>query len=287
MQSESLAMLADVLERPLATPWVEAVDDTIDVLGVEVRNLNVEAAIEKLETALKRQSRQPATLYFVNAHTLNVAHEDPDYRQLLNRATYVFGDGTGVRWAARIAGVKMRANLNGTDLMPALFAATAGRGYSYYLLGTTGDSIRRAATAAEVAFPGWQLAGYHDGYLDHARTEHVIAELERLRPHMLLVGMGNPIQERWIDRYRERLAVRLCVGVGGLFNHWAGDLKRAPRWVRWLGYEWLQLLLQQPHKWRRYLLGNPRYLARVCRQRYNTWASPGVATPGLWECDVP
>jgi N-acetylglucosaminyldiphosphoundecaprenol N-acetyl-beta-D-mannosaminyltransferase len=84
---------------------------------------------------------------------------------------------------------------------------------------------------------------------------------------LLLVGMGNPLQEQWIDRNLTRLHVPLCMGTGGLFDHWAGNIKRAPRWVRRLGCEWLQLLLQQPHKWRRYLLGNPAFLYRMAAWR--------------------
>jgi len=59
--------------------------------------------------------------------------------------------------------------------------------------------------------------------------------------------------------------VPVSVGVGGLFDHWAGNLKRAPGWVRRFGIEWVQLLLQQPHKWRRYVLGNPKFVVRALR----------------------
>ena len=76
--------------------------------------------------------------------------------------------------------------------------------------------------------------------------------------------MGNPLQEQWIHDHRAALRVPVSIGVGGLFDHWGGNLRRAPLWVRRLGFEWLQILLQQPgRKWRRYLLGNPKFLARA------------------------
>jgi N-acetylglucosaminyldiphosphoundecaprenol N-acetyl-beta-D-mannosaminyltransferase len=85
----------------------------------------------------------------------------------LNGADYVFGDGTGVRWAARyIHGIRLRDNVNGTDLVPRIFAETAGRGFKYYLLGATPDAITRAAQRAQELFPGWQLAGFRHGYFD-------------------------------------------------------------------------------------------------------------------------
>jgi N-acetylglucosaminyldiphosphoundecaprenol N-acetyl-beta-D-mannosaminyltransferase len=84
---------------------------------------------------------------------------------------------------------------------------------------------------------------------------------------MLLVGMGNPIQERFIHDHRHRMDVPLVVGVGGLFDHWAGNIVRAPAWVRRAGFEWAQLLVQQPKKAGRYLVGNPVYLYRALRER--------------------
>ncbi|WP_414566746.1 MULTISPECIES: WecB/TagA/CpsF family glycosyltransferase [unclassified Anabaena] len=108
----------------------------------------------------------------------------------------------------------------------------------------------------------------HDGYLKEEETIKVIAEINSLQPHLLLVGMGNPLQEYWLAKNRNQLKVPVCVGVGGLFDHWGGNLKRAPLWVRRLGFEWLQILLQQPgKKWQRYLIGNPKFLLQMilCR----------------------
>lgn len=94
----------------------------------------------------------------------------------------------------------------------------------------------------------------------------MIEKINVARPDLLLVGMGNPRQEYWIHAHKAKLRVPVCIGVGGLFDHWAGNLKRAPLWVRRQGFEWLQILLQQPFKWRRYLVGNPKFLIRIVQQ---------------------
>ncbi len=160
----------------------------------------------------------------------------------------------------------MRDNLVGTDLVPQLLHATAGQGYRYFLLGASGRTIARAAATAARTFPGWTPAGHHHGFLfDRHLTADVIRRINDARPDLLLVGMGNPLQERWIHEHRRQLEVPLCIGVGGLFHYWAGDLCRAPRWLRHWGAEWLGILFQQPHKARRYLLGNPLFLYRILR----------------------
>lgn len=253
-------------------------EDCVSILGVGISNLSEPATLSLLEQALSATDQQARALYYVNAHTLNLACEDSHYRHVLNQAWRVFGDGTGVRWGARAQGITMRENLNGTDLVPRLLTATADRGYTYYLLGADEATNARAADFARQRFPGWCLLGQHHGYVQGDQAWPVIERINRLQPHLLLVGMGNPLQERWIHRHIDQLQVKLAMGIGGLFDHWGGNLNRAPRWVRSLGYEWLQILLQQPHKWRRYLVGNPRFLGRIWRQikqdrqQTQTWA---------------
>ncbi|MBN2474306.1 MAG: WecB/TagA/CpsF family glycosyltransferase [Pirellulales bacterium] len=255
---------APSLDAPSLDTPSPAVDPTISILGVEVTNTTERQAIDLIEAMIRHDDGRPRSLFFVNAHTLNLAAADRRYRDVLNTADHVFADGTGVRWAARLQGVRMQDNVNGTDLTPELFRSTAGRGYSYFLLGATEATIGRAARYASQTFTGWTLVGSHHGYLDHPElTTEVIRQINEARPDVLLVGMGNPLQERWIRRHRHRLDVPVCLAVGGLFTYWAGELRRSPRWLRRCGWEWLGILLQQPHKARRYLLGNPRFLIRA------------------------
>lgn len=240
--------------------------DHVSILGVRIANLSEHEAVNLIEGLLQTRAVCTRAIYIANAHTLNLASESRAYRDVLNGGYRVFADGRGARWAARIAGVRLKANLVGTDLVPALFQATAGRGYRYFLLGANSRTIERAAEACKRMHPGWIRAGFHHGYVSgDAETTALIDRINAERPHLLLVGMGNPLQEFWIHQHGHSLRVPVSIGVGGLFDHWAGNLKRAPQWVRDQGFEWFQILLQQPHKWRRYLIGNPKFLMRVLR----------------------
>jgi N-acetylglucosaminyldiphosphoundecaprenol N-acetyl-beta-D-mannosaminyltransferase len=238
----------------------------VEVLGVRIANLHTIEAVAHMQKLIWTAGPYARAVYIVNAHTLNLACDDPSYHAVLNGADAVFGDGTGIRWAARWQGKKMIDNLVGTDLLPFFFANTLERHYRYFLLGARDEVVARAAQYLTRQFPGLNVVGSHHGHYAPGEHDGVIAKINAARPDILLVGMGNPIQERWIHDHRAELTgVRLAVGVGGLFDHWGGVLKRAPRWVRRNGFEWVQLMLQQPHKWRRYLIGNPKFLARVAR----------------------
>lgn len=240
----------------------------LDVLGVPIEDCRMEDALVRVEGWLCDPGGRTRTVYFVNANTLNLACDDPGYRDVLRAADVVYGDGSGVRLAVRaLHGVTLADNVNGTDFVPRLFESRAGRGYRAFLLGGTEEMNARAADHVRRHFPGFELVGRHHGYLDDATSAQAVAAINAAAPHLLLVGMGNPLQERWIHTWRERLSVPVCLAIGGLFAYWSGDLDRAPVWVRRLGFEWVHLLARQPRKAGRYLLGNPLFLARVAAAR--------------------
>jgi N-acetylglucosaminyldiphosphoundecaprenol N-acetyl-beta-D-mannosaminyltransferase len=113
---------------------------------------------------------------------------------------------------------------------------------------------------------GWTVCGRHHGSLAGENlTAEVLRRIAAAQPDLLLVGMGNPLQEQWFHAHRRELDVPLVIGVGGLLNFWSGNVPRAPAWLRRWGAEWLWVLCQQPHKARRYLAGNPLFLARVLK----------------------
>lgn len=234
----------------------------VRILGVAFDDLPLESAVARLRAA----ARGPAgsTVVFPNAATLNLAAGSDEYRDVLNASTFVFGDGTGVRWAARMRGVRLRANLNGTDVIPALLEATPG--LRVFLLGGT-DEVNAAAAAAAVRRFPVEIAGRHHGFFDLSDGAEVLDAIDAATPDVLLVGFGNPLQEEWIERNRSALRVPLTAGVGGLFGFWAGTRTRAPGLARRLGVEWVDILVREPHKAGRYLLGNPAFLLRAARAR--------------------
>lgn len=236
---------------------------SLSILGVRVTDTTKHEAMLLMDTWIRARDGRARAVFIVNAHTLNLACDDPAYRAVLNAAEVVFADGTGVRLAASLQGTQLMDNLVGTDLLPLFFKTRLRRAYRYFLLGGTPGTAARAVARLQSEFPGIRMIGHHHGYFRESETASVISMINAAAPDMLLVAMGNPHQERWIHNHLRMLRVPLSIGVGGLIDHWAGNLQRAPQWVRRLGMEWGQILVQQPHKWRRYLLGNPKFVVRA------------------------
>jgi N-acetylglucosaminyldiphosphoundecaprenol N-acetyl-beta-D-mannosaminyltransferase len=233
----------------------------VRITGIEVVDQQMDEAVAELQSII-RDRAGCRSLFFANANTFNFALEDQDYARVLNRSDLVFGDGTGVRWAARLRGLRLQANLNGSDVVPALLAATPG--LRVFLLGGVDGVNARAAAGVARQFDV-EVVGRHHGWLDISGYAPVIELINAAAPDLLLVGFGNPAQEKWIARYRSALQVPLVAGTGGLFGFWAGTRVRASTFSRRIGMEWVDIMIREPHKTRRYLLGNPKFLYRIVR----------------------
>ncbi|MFN2586749.1 MAG: WecB/TagA/CpsF family glycosyltransferase [Actinomycetota bacterium] len=240
--------------------------EAVEVLGVPVARLTAAAAREELVRLYERD--RPALVAYANAHTLNLASRDPAYRAVLRSADIVLNDGAGLAIAGRIFGRPFPENLNGSDFNPAVLEEGAARGWPVFLLGGRPGVAGEAARRLAQRIPGLKVCGTRDGYFDPAESDEVAREIARAGAGILMVAMGNPLQEVWLSRYLAATGARLGIGVGAFLDFSAGVVPRAPAWMNRLWLEWLYRLIQEPRRmWRRYILGNPLFLARVLRAR--------------------
>lgn len=237
----------------------------LDVLGIRIVNTTMDEALDWIvEGAL---GREPRLLAFVNPDCLNIAVRDPAYRATLAQAARVLPDGIGLHLAGKLLGTPLRSNVNGTDLFPLLCERLSATDLSLFLLGARPGVADETARRMQERFPGLRIAGVAPGYFDEAGEQAVVDAINRSGAGVLLVAMGVPRQEAWLQRWHGRLAPPVRMGVGGLFDFYSGRIPRAPAWLRELGLEWTYRLRQEPARmWRRYVIGNPQFLWRVYRQ---------------------
>jgi exopolysaccharide biosynthesis WecB/TagA/CpsF family protein len=235
------------------------IPEPVVVLGIPFAPLTFEAAVARIEDMIA--SRQSHQIVLANAHTLNLAGRDPAYHAILRDASLVLRDGIGIELAALLARKRLPHNFVGTDFVPDALAALASRRPSVFLYGAAPGVATRAASVLGDRAGGIRIVGTEHGYGDpQAAVERVAA----VRPDVLLVARGNPLQEQWIASNLPHLETRVAIGVGALFDYLAGGVRRAPRLVRALRSEWMFRLLVEPRRlWRRYLLGNAEFLWRV------------------------
>lgn len=239
---------------------------SITLDGIRLVNLALHEAVDAIDGAVA--AGRPTRIAFVNADCANLATRDQDYRRDLADFDWTFVDGVGMRIAGKIMAQPVRDNVNGTDLFPLLCAALARRNRSLYLLGARPGVAAAAAEWARQRHPGLRIAGTADGYFEAAEAEDVARTIRRTQPDVLLVALGAPRQEAWIQRHFPATGATVAIGVGGLFDYYSNRIPRAPLWMRRTGLEWVFRLYQEPRRlWRRYLVGNALFMARLIRNR--------------------
>ncbi len=242
--------------------------DRVDVLGIGVDPVPLPELIDSALAFARGRARR--IILYANVHVLDRGFFDPDLRGIINAADLVYVDGSGVRLAAALLGRWLPRRMTGADWIHDLCARAASEGTRLYFLAGRQGVTERAAGILREQHPGLQVVGTHHGYLsgDSAANQAALADIERARPDIVIVGMGTPVQERWIRDHRMRIAAPLVWGVGALFDFVTGEVRRGPRWLLDHHLEWAARLCVEPRRlWRRYLVGNPLFLARVLRQR--------------------
>jgi N-acetylglucosaminyldiphosphoundecaprenol N-acetyl-beta-D-mannosaminyltransferase len=242
--------------------------DPTTLFGIDVEVDPPEELLRRILGYAERGERRRVN--YVNAHVLNQSRTNPELRDALRASDLVYCDGYGVRLAARLIGLDVPHRMTGADWIWGVAALCQEAGRSLYLLGSDPGASSEAAAALRRWYPDLDVRGTHHGYfgLDTPHSERVLEHLAEIKPDILLVGMGTPHQELWVERNHDRIEASVVWTVGALFDYVSGRVPRAPHWIADNGFEWIFRLTVEPRRmWRRYLLGNPAFLYRVLEER--------------------
>jgi N-acetylglucosaminyldiphosphoundecaprenol N-acetyl-beta-D-mannosaminyltransferase len=238
----------------------------VDLLGVAIDAISKDELVDTLASWAVGDSKRRA--YYVHAHALNLAYEDPVFRASLNEADLVYCDGFGAKIAASLTRQHIPERMTPPDWIDALLRRFVADRVSLFLVGDESGVAEACAGAFRSNHAGLVVAGAHHGFFDLGSPEDVelVRSVNESGADVVLVGMGMPRQEAWIDENLDDLNVRLCLPVGALFRWYAGVDRRPPNWVTSYGLEWLGRLVRHPVRhFRRYVVGLPLLLWRTVR----------------------
>jgi len=220
---------------------------TVALFGLPITNVTMAQAIARVEEhILSGGTHQIAT---ANLDFARNSLKDQYLQRIICECSMVLPDGAPMLWASTLFGTPLKERVTGVDLIPELARLSADRGYGIYLLGASEESSRGAVEILAKSYPGVRIVGRvcpEVQPLHEMDNEGLLRDIEEANPAILLVAFGNPKQEIWIHRHRDRLKVPVAIGIGGALDLIAGNLKRAPRWVRWMQMEWCFRMAQEP-----------------------------------------
>ena len=210
-------------------------------------------------------------VHLCNAYTLSLARRDRELRQWLNEGDLNLPDGMPLIWVGRRLGLGgLDGRVYGPDLMLATLDRGRELGLRHYLHGATDEVLAVLEADLQERFPGVEIVGRDAPPFRELTADEELA-LERrlidLQPDVVWVGLGTPKQDAFVHRFGQRVPSTF-VAVGAAFDFISGAKRQAPAWMQDRGLEWAYRLASEPRRlWRRYLVGNARFVAGVARDR--------------------
>ena len=219
----------------------------VNIMGINVNICTQNQAVDEVFKFFSEKSLH--IVHTINPEFILTAQEDKLYAEILNGAALAVPDGIGVIKAAKFQGVSMPERVGGCDLTLKILERMQNSNFSVYFLGASQQRLDKALYNLKQKFPNLKIAGSHNGYFKDDDDEMIIEDINNSNADFLVIGLGGiKKQETWIWKYKDRLNVKVSIGVGGSIDVYSGEIKRAPKWCQKLNLEWLYRTLQEPKK---------------------------------------
>jgi N-acetylglucosaminyldiphosphoundecaprenol N-acetyl-beta-D-mannosaminyltransferase len=244
----------------------ELASRTADVGGVPFHVTDLDGAVTWAIARASKATADGIAVRLANAHCVNIANERPDYLQLLQQRGINFPDGAPVAWAMRKAGEQEAGRVRGPSFFTETLDRSQGTGLRHYFFGTDETVLAELVDRVHQLYPGAVVVGASapDFRSDPAElAAQLPADITKDMVDIVWVGLGSPKQDFVADVIAAERGV-MTAGVGAAFDFVAGSVREAPKFVQDSGMEWAFRLLSEPRRlWRRYLIGNVKFLRIV------------------------
>ncbi len=216
------------------------------ILGVNIDIVSFKEAMDRIWNFLETDKTH--MVFTPNSEIIMLAKKDSEMNAVLSSGDLVVADGIGVVYASKILGNPIKERVAGFDIAKSIVAGLPSRGYSLYLLGGKPGVAEEAKETLQKEYPGIKIVGTQDGYYSIDKESTIINKINYAKPDILFVCLGMARQEKWIYQNKDRILAKVCLGVGGTLDVFAGKTKRAPDFFCKWGLEWFYRLLKEP--WR-------------------------------------
>lgn len=217
-------------------------------MNIEIDNITMTEALDIIDELI--QKNKNAYVVTPNVDHIVQLENDVEFQSVYKNADLVLVDGKPLLWIAKHYGTPIKEKISGSDLFPLLCERAAIKQYKMFFLGAAEGIAEKAAYNLKNRYAGLQVVGtYSPPYgfeNDDGEVNNIINMISSAAPHILIVGLGAPKQEKFIAKYRNLLGVPISLGLGASLDFEAGNKKRAPKWMSKCGLEWLYRLFSEP-----------------------------------------
>lgn len=215
-----------------------------NILGVDVSPLSYEDLKKNIEKDIENNKK--SFIVAINPEKILKARKDEKLKKLLNNATYEIPDGIGVIYASKLRKGNIKTRITGIDSMEMLCKLSEEKKYKIFMYGAKEETIKKAKENLEIKFPNIQIVGTINGY--EKDNDKIISSINKSKADIVFVALGSPKQEYWITENMDKVSAKIFQGVGGSFDVFSGNIKRAPKCMQKIGLEWLYRLIKEPKR---------------------------------------
>lgn len=262
---------------------------SVYLLGRRIDCMNIPSIVEAIRKACIEGKQ--ITVAHYNIHGFNLSMQFPWYYQFLQSAEITNCDGMGILKAISFMGLDLPVDyrVSYSLLMPKILENCNQNEFSVFLLGGKPQILQDAINNLQQQYPKASFAGHH-GYFDKEdpeANEALVEQINQFQPNILIVGMGMPIQEYWVQKYRHKLQANTIMVGGAIIDRMAGMVSDCPRFISDSGFEWLYRLVREPKRLAaRYLLGNSAFALQIMLATFNKSLLRVELTPKVESIDL-
>lgn len=222
-------------------------NNKVNVLGVKIDKFTIKDTVDAIMGFIESNG-ETKTVYTPNSEIVMQGYRNKNICDALNSADILTADGIGVVYASRVLKNPISERCAGYDTACLLLEKMGNAGKSVYLFGSKPGVAEKAADEMRKKYSGLVIAGCDDGYFDEVKEKEIIRRINEKKPDVLFVCLGAPKQEMWIYEHKNELDCRVCMGLGGSLDVFAGEVERAPEFFQKHGIEWLYRLMKEPKR---------------------------------------
>ncbi|MCI5605559.1 MAG: WecB/TagA/CpsF family glycosyltransferase [Clostridia bacterium] len=220
--------------------------DKVNILGVNVDMVNISQAVDVIMDFFNEDKLH--SVFTPNSEIIMRAYKDEEFCKLLNNASLLTADGIGVVYASKILKKPISERAAGYDIACKVLEKINYTDHKLFLFGGKPGVAEEAKENLLKKYPALNIVGIRNGYFKAEEEEAIVEEINNSGADIVFVCLGAPKQEQWIDRHKDKLKVRVAMGIGGSLDVFAGRAERAPEFFCKTGLEWFYRLCKEP--WR-------------------------------------
>lgn len=208
----------------------------------------------------------------INAHSYNLTKTDSLFAEALQNSQVLIPDGISVVWAIRLLTGQRLKKIAGADLFAYEMNRLQQNKGKCFFLGSSESVLALIKVKVAKEYPNVEVQTYSPPYkpeFTDVDNQQMLSAVNAFTPDVLFVGMTAPKQEKWAYKHLNELNAGHICCIGAVFDFYAGTVNRAPQWLIKLGLEWFYRLIKEPKRmWRRYLLGNTKFIWYVLLEKF-------------------